>query len=179
MRREQGASSAILASLVELEHQGRGGTGMTATGPKSPGGPQVSATVSEVVAAMRLRVGSIWRKGDRTAIVVEVKPGWAWMRTVAGGKLGRRSRVRTWRSAPDGYRFEMQQPTLTCVDEKSAEAAVAFLRSKGIADHCAFACGRIVVVSMTPGSVMRFADDAFEAGWAHDEDCARMMGDLG
>ncbi len=128
-----------------------------------------------------LRVGSIWRKGARSAIAIQVEPEsyMVLLRSVIDGRPGRRYWVSTSGSVPRGYAYVGQQPALTCLDEAAAEAAVALLRSKGVADHCAFACGRIVVVSMTPGSIMKFADDALGHGWAHDEDCARMMGDLG
>jgi hypothetical protein len=36
-----------------------------------------------------------------------------------------------------------------------------------------------VVVSLEPPSVIRFADDALQHGWADDEHCARLTGDLG
>lgn len=129
--------------------------------------------------ATALRVGSIWRKGDREAMVLVVGEDKARLRAIVNGKLGRHWWVPLSGGQPGGYTFVAQQPTLTCVDEVAAEVAAALLHNQGVSPDCAFAIGRVVVVSMTPPSVLRFADDAFEGGWATDEDCARMIGDLG
>ena len=123
----------------------------------------------------------MWTKGDRKAIVLGVNyhpaPGWLEMRALVDGRLGRVAWPSIQAGQPRGYEFRTQQPTLRCADKAAAEAAVAFLHGKGIRPGSAFACGE--VVAMTPPSVLRFAEDAYENGWAHDQDCAQMIGDLG
>lgn len=125
-----------------------------------------------------VRVGSLWKRGDRTVMVLWLDGACAQVQPVVDGKLSGRQ---SWVTMPDsrlqGYTFDRQVPTLRCVNETAAAEALAFLRGKGITSAWAF--GQDVVVSMTPPSVIMFAEDALENGWAHDEDCARMIGDLG
>lgn len=71
-----------------------------------------------------------------------------------------------------GWVFHSQTPTLTCLGMAEAVAAVEFLRGKGVK---AFVTGRDLVAPLQPTSVLRFAEDAIERGWADDEACARMI----
>lgn len=132
-----------------------------------------------------IRPGSVWVKGNRAAIVVEVpEPAYdgvtdVLMRTVKDGVMtGPSYWVQVTRGGrPTGYKFRMQTPALRCVDTVSAEFALAFLRGRGIVE--AFVAGVWLVAPMTPPSVLAFAEEALGQGWAHDEDCAQMIGDLG
>ncbi len=130
---------------------------------------------------MRTRIGSVWQKGPRKAIAVQVGAYDVLLHQVIHGGLGhvRRRWVSAWDGKPRGWTLVGQQPTLRCVDGQAARAAVAFLHDRGIEPSSAFACGDVVVVSMAPPSVLAFAEDAYEHGWADDEQCARMIGDLG
>jgi hypothetical protein len=66
---------------------------------------------------------------------------------------------------------------LRCISAQAACEAAEFLRSNGIED--ATADGVVVAMNLTAGSVIWFAEDALAHGWAHDPDCARIIGDLG
>lgn len=68
-------------------------------------------------------------------------------------------------------------PRLRCIDPAAALDAARFLTGEGLRD--VLVDGDVVSAPLTVMSVMQFADDAFANGWAHDADCARMIGDLG
>ncbi len=126
-----------------------------------------------------LRIGSIWRKGAREAMVVDIQERHVETRAIVDGKLGRRSWPEIQRGQVRGYTFVGQQPTLRCVTADAVEQAIRHLRARNVGEQSAFACGLDIVVAMEPPSVIAFAETAQQRGWAHDEDCARMIGDLG
>lgn len=70
---------------------------------------------------------------------------------------------------------------LRCVDAVAAASCVAFLGDKGIKGACVDPRNTAVVQveNLTPLTVMFLAEDALTHGWAHDDDCARMIADLG
>lgn len=66
---------------------------------------------------------------------------------------------------------------LRCISPQAATECAAFLLSKGIT-HVEIHGDR-VVTALTPGSVIRLAEDAHANGWAHDEDAARIIAEMG
>src|SRR4051812_15720003 len=65
---------------------------------------------------------------------------------------------------------------LICISPKAANECAAFLRGHGI--QIAFSFGSTVITALTPPSVLKLAEDAFDSGWAHDEDCAKIITDM-
>lgn len=66
---------------------------------------------------------------------------------------------------------------LRCVDEQAAQQCAAFLRDMGIT-HVE-TDGQHVKTALTVGSVIRLAEDALANGWAHDDDAARIIAEMG
>jgi hypothetical protein len=123
-------------------------------------------------------IGQIWTRGDATVLVTDVDRDTVTVNEVVDGDMTTAyHRVTCPSGQPvDGWTYSMQAPTLKCLDQAAATAAVAYLASKGVT---VYAAGRHVIAPMTPTSIIRFAEEAFENDWAHDEDCARMIGHLG
>jgi hypothetical protein len=76
-----------------------------------------------------------------------------------------------------GWKFHSENARLSCIDHAAALAAAKFLTGHGLRD--VLVDGEVVSAPLTVMSVMQFADDALASGWAHDADCARMIGGLG
>jgi hypothetical protein len=67
----------------------------------------------------------------------------------------------------------MDTRLLRCISTAAAEECAAFLRGQGITD--AATEGLYVTAVLDVPSMLRLAEDAFENGWANDEDCAALI----
>jgi hypothetical protein len=126
-----------------------------------------------------VRFAEIYERGTDMLIVVRVTGRTIQVREVVDGFVvqGRNAVLYKTRDELADWTLLRRLPTLACVDAGAARQAAKFLTGKGISN--VFTSSNQVAVSMQPGSVMKFADDALANGWAHDADCARMIGELG
>lgn len=128
------------------------------------------------------RPGQVWSKGDRLALVVKASHvgagGTATMRGVTGNTAtGRPTHVKLINGRPNGYTFHHELPKLRCVSAAQAANAADFLREQGVTDCGWYATW--VWANLAVPTVIHFAEDAFEQGFADDAECAAMIGRLG
>lgn len=131
--------------------------------------------------------GQVWASGKRVALVRSVaelhaEPGRrvAHMTEIVNGRA---DGARLVAGVVDGvvmlggpWAWLYSLPRLVCLDPASAAAAAAYLEQEGMRD--VLVDGDQVAIMLEPRSVLDFAEDALEHGWATDQECGRMIGRL-